>query len=74
MGDVIQIERTDEFVEIAKELSTLISSLPLNREQNDQLIDMIVKQVNSAEKAAFKQGFGLGLRYVEYGEEHPNET
>ncbi len=64
MPDEIIIERTKEFTESAKSLSDFISALPLSAEQNDKLVHGMVEQVELAEKAAFMQGFAIGVEYA----------
>ena len=59
----IQIERTQEFLEAAKRLSDFISSLPLNKEQNDRLVHEMIEQIQLAERSAFMQGFEIGLEW-----------
>lgn len=61
----IEIERTAEFITVANELGDYIQSLPINKQVNDTLIGLIVKQVNVAEKEAFRQGFVIGARLVD---------
>ena len=58
----IEIERTEEFKSVARELSVFIQALPLTHEDNDKLIALIIAQVQQAEKDAFEQGFSLGLK------------
>lgn len=57
----IEIERTEEFKQAAKELGDYIALLPLNHEQNDELIRLMVEQVNTAEQGAFLQAFKMGF-------------
>lgn len=57
----IEIERTDEFIKAAKDLGDYISLLPLNHEQNDELIRLMIEQVKIAEQGAFLQGFKMGF-------------
>lgn len=57
----IEIERTEEFIKAAKGLSDYIALLPLDHEQNDGLIRLMVEQVKTAEQGAYLQGFKMGL-------------
>ncbi len=57
----IEIQRTPEFLEVAKRLSDFISGLPLTKEQNDRLIHEMIEQVQLAERAAFMQGYKFGM-------------
>lgn len=51
--------RTKEFYARADALGAYLKALPLTNEQNDRLIDLMVKQVTAAETDAFLWGFGL---------------
>ena len=55
----VEIERTEEFYETAKDMSEYLNSLPLSHEQSDILIGLILKHVNSAEVSGFKFGVKL---------------
>lgn len=57
----IKIKRTEEFKAAANELSECIKRLSLSREENDKLVELMVKQVQISEQAAFKQGMQLGI-------------
>lgn len=59
----IEIEHTEEFIKAAKELSDYLALLPLNHEQNDELIKLMVEQVKIAEQGAFLQGFKIGFDF-----------
>lgn len=59
----IEVNRTEEFHTIARELSDFIEKLPLYHEQNERLIKLIVKQVQQAEEDAFTQGFEIGSHF-----------
>lgn len=58
----VEIQRTEEFDADAQELSEVIRSLPLLHGDNDRLIFSILKQIGSAERGAFLQGFELGIK------------
>ena len=60
----IQIERTEQMIAAAHELSNYIKELPLTAEQNNALISMMVKQVQEAERGAFVHGFKCGMEYA----------
>ena len=53
---IIEIERTEEFYNAAKELGEFIKNLPLTSEDNDKLIEAIIKQVHAAEESGYKFG------------------
>lgn len=57
----IEIERSQEFVQISKELGDHIKSLNLSAADNDRLVYLMVDQVREAEVTAFRQGFRLGV-------------
>jgi hypothetical protein len=56
----IEVERTPEFFEAAKELSDFIRGLPLSHADNDKLIELIIKNINLAETGAFMKGLEMG--------------
>lgn len=62
----IEIERTAAFHSIARQLSDNLKALPLSNEENDQFIDLMIKQVQEAERGAFMQGFKMGKEYAAY--------
>ena len=57
----VEMKRTDEFYQAARELGDYIRPLPLSQPQNDHLIKLIIDQVNTAEKGAFLQGFNMAM-------------
>lgn len=48
----VEMKRTDEFYQAARELGNYIRTLPLSQPQNDHLIKLIIDQVNTAERGA----------------------
>ena len=58
------IPRSDRFHEIAHDLGEFIKALPLSNEQNNQLIDLVKKQVLESEETAAKFGFEVGSGFV----------
>lgn len=58
----IKITRTKKFEEISIEVSNFIRDLNLSKENNNNLINLIVKQVNEAEHSSFLSGVELGLK------------
>lgn len=74
MGDIIklftdrtneaalEIQRTNEFDAAAQKLSEVIRSLPLSDVDNDRLIISILEQIGAAERGAFLQAFGVGIK------------
>lgn len=67
---LILAERTADFYKTARELSNFIAKLPLDRSENDELINLIIKQVQAAESGAFKQGFCMGIDFSEWQEQN----
>lgn len=62
----IEIERTADFHTIARQLSDTLKALPLSHEENDQFVELMIKQVQEAERGAFMQGFKMGKEYAGY--------
>lgn len=62
----IEIERTADFQTIARQLSDSLKALPLSQEENDRFIQLMVEQVQEAERGAFMQGFKMGKEYAAY--------
>lgn len=69
----IEIERTEEFYSIARELSKFIKGLPISQPDNDRLIAIIIQQVQAGEQGAFHQGFRMGSDFNKWQTEHPEE-
>lgn len=57
MEKEIEIKTGEGFLETARELSDLISGLPLNTEDNDRLISAILKHTDAGRVEAYHQGF-----------------
>lgn len=72
--DVIQIERSPDFTTIAHEVSAHMSALPLTNEQNNRLVELVIKQINEAETTAFRQGFDMGVELGRYFAENPEDA
>lgn len=71
----ILIERTDEFLQSAQQLSEFIKGLPLSQPDNDQLIALILRQVQDGERQSFLQGFRMGAEFKRYeAERKPKGT
>ena len=51
--------RSDEFELIAKRLGRFINALDLNEDAHNELVDLTCKQMNVAERDAFKLGFDM---------------
>lgn len=56
-------EYTEEFYTHARELSQYISELMMCKNMNDELVNLILKQIELAEKEAFIRGFKSGIEY-----------
>lgn len=59
--EAITIENSQEFIAGSMVLSDYIVGLTLEREKNDHLIELIIKQISQAHCDAFSQGFSCGL-------------
>lgn len=70
---IAQIERTEKFFQIARQLSDFIKGLPLDQPTNDRLVQMMIEQVEEAEHGAFIQGFKMGRDFAIWDSEHPEE-
>ena len=66
MDPEIPLQHTEGFYESAKQLSEFIKKLPLNQQDNDKLIYLILDQVNDGMYDAFVQGFRMGRAYSEW--------
>jgi hypothetical protein len=58
---IINIEHADEFYKLTDELSVYISGLQIKTKEYDNLINLISKQLEQAEREAFIQGLNLGI-------------
>lgn len=66
LDEGIVIERTEEFFDIALKVSEFIKTLPLNTEQNDELVKLIIDQIQEGERGAYLQGFKMGMDFKDY--------
>lgn len=62
----IRINRTEDFQQMAQQLSEFVAALHLDQPTNDRLVALIIEQVRQAEKDSFMQGFDMGLKYANY--------
>ena len=70
----IQMERTEDFYKAARVLSDYLKPLPLSQSENDILVELIIRQVETAEQGAFVQGFHMGKDYANIVEKHDDST
>lgn len=56
--------RSKEFVDVAKRLGDFIKGIPMDTYTNDKLVDLMVKQVNVAERDAFMFGFDMATKLM----------
>lgn len=63
----VTVERTEAFYKAARTLSDYLRPLPLGQPENDQLIELIIRQVEAAEQGAFNQGFRMGAEFANDG-------
>lgn len=68
-GEIL-IGKTQEFTDKAKEVSDFIANLPISVDENNRLVLAMVEQVELAEKAAFIQGFAIGVEYAKKGDDN----
>lgn len=61
----VETEKTDKYYQTAKELSDYLLSLPLSHEDNEHVIDLIVKHVHEAERSGYLNGFKMGKEFAE---------
>ena len=62
----IEIPKSKEFLEHSKKLSEFIKKLSLSTEKNDDLINLLIKNLSIAKKDAFNRGFEVGFNTAEY--------
>jgi len=63
MDDKLKSEYTEDFYTHMRELSHYISELKMRKKINDELVNLILKQLEIAEKEAFIRGFKFGFEY-----------
>ena len=56
----ISIVKSPEQLSDAKKLSAFIQKLPLDKGQNDRLVNGILHQIELAEQSGFRQGVAVG--------------
>lgn len=61
----VEMEKTDKYCQTAKDLSDYLLSLPLSHEDNEHVIDLIVKHVHEAERSGYLNGFKMGKEFAE---------
>jgi hypothetical protein len=59
----IKIEYTEEFLKHTKVLSDYIFELKMCKNVNDELVNLVLKQLELAENEAFTMGFKAGIEY-----------
>ena len=68
--------RSDEFELVARRLGRLIDALDLDVDTNNELVNLMCKQVNVAERDAFMFGFDMASKlmhdYYSDEEEQPD--
>lgn len=60
----IQVDHSDEFIQVAKQLGDFISSLPIDQPTNERLVGLLLDHVRVAEHDAVLQGFKTGVMYT----------
>ena len=56
----VQVERTPEIMEKVNAVSDFIAALPLTRQQNDRLVELLTDMVNTLEHDSFLKGAVFG--------------
>ena len=56
----VQVERTHEVMEQVTAVSDFIATLPLTRQQNDRLVELLTDMVNTLEHDLFLKGAVFG--------------
>lgn len=69
--DVLEIERTPEFFEAAKELSEYVNKLDLSTREHNELVRLMIAQTRAAEKSGFAHGVKVGTKAKELYEAMP---
>lgn len=62
----IDAGRTDKFYEAARELSDFVKELPLSKQDNDKLVELIIQQLQTGERDAFLYGMRLKTDFQEW--------
>ena len=62
----IDAGRTDKFYEAALELSDFVKGLPLSKQDNDKLVELITQQLQIGERDAFLYGMRLKIDFHEW--------
>lgn len=57
----VEIERTREFIVTAGMVSDYLKSLPLTAEQNDKLVELMIKHTQAAERSGYVAAIGRAL-------------
>ena len=68
-GVGILLERTEEFLKVARELSDFLHTLPLSTQDHNKLVDLIMQNVSAGEHGAFCQGFDMGREFASWTKE-----
>lgn len=65
--ELIAVKHGPQTMEAVKQVSTYVGGLTLSNEQNDKLIDLMCKQLVTAEQEAFIQGFTVCMNAIHNG-------
>lgn len=68
-GEGILLERTEPFIKVARELNDFLHTLPLDNQEHNKLVDLIIQNVTAGEKGAFLQGFDMGIEFASWAKE-----
>lgn len=61
----IEIIKSEEYLESAKEVSEFIRNLNLTTDQNNTLVKLLVDHGDLGRNDAFLQGFRMGMEFME---------
>lgn len=62
----IVLDKGEMFLKSAKEVSEYLKALPLTKEQDDTLVELMLEHVGQARQDAFMQGFKMGQDFQKY--------
>lgn len=61
----MKIKRTKEFYQASHQISDFIKGLPLNTEDNDELVNHLVEYTNTVERSAALFGVQVGMQLAQ---------
>ena len=70
----VEIPKQAVFYRVTQELSDFIDSLPISREANNRLVELMTRQTIDAEHSGFLSGFEMGLKMQKQLDAEHNDT